>query len=178
MGEALLRRALTDRGIESDVASAGLLESGRPNTVEVIRAMAPIGIDLNGRTSHQIAPDDVEAADLILTMERAHLRHVVVLVPKAAEKTFTLKELVRRGEAVGGRGENETIEQWFARVNDGRELADLQGRSSADDVEDPFGQELERYEAARDELDELTGRLVDLLWPVALARPEPFNADR
>jgi len=181
MGEALLRRALSDRDIESEVASAGLLESGTPSPIEVVSAMATRGIDVTGRTSHQLTLDDVEAADLILTMERAHLRHVVVLVPKAVEKTFTLKELVRRGEAIGRRGRNETPVAWLACVNDGRELADLQGRSNSDDVEDPYGQELERYEAARDELDGLIGGLVDLLWPIAseteLCRPRAERPD-
>jgi protein-tyrosine phosphatase len=79
------------------IGSAGLLEGGRPSSAHAVATLAARGIDLRGHRSCTLAVERVRAADLVLTMERAHLRAAAVLVPGAFTKTFTLRELVRRG---------------------------------------------------------------------------------
>ena len=83
-----------------DVSSAGSLPGGRPASPGGVRAMATRGLDLHEHRSRTLDPEMVAAADLVLCMARLHLREVVVAAPSALPRTFTLRELVRRGEAV------------------------------------------------------------------------------
>jgi protein-tyrosine-phosphatase len=103
----------------------------------------------------------VEQADLVIAMAREHVREAVLLVPDAWTKTFTLKELVRRGGEVGGRYD-EPLSAWLLRVHAGRTYASLLGDSDEDDVADPIGSPREFYDRTATELDQLTGQLLDL----------------
>ena len=87
------------------------------------------------------------------------------------ERTFTLKELVRRGEKVGPRGPREPVSAWLGRVGTGRVVSDLMGEDENDDVADPIGRPPAVYEATAVELDDLTSRFVGLL--VGSATPVP-----
>ena len=55
-------------------------------------------------------------ADLVLGMERRHVREAVVLLPEIMPKAFTLKELVRRGEEFGARTRGRSLEDWLVDV--------------------------------------------------------------
>lgn len=156
------------------VTSAGLLEGGRASPPEVVELMAAIGADLGERTSRQVSTDDVDRCDLVLTMERLHLREVAVMAPYAWGKIFTLKELVRRGAAAGGWMRGEAVEDWIARLHDGRETTDLLGASPSDDVDDPYGGSPEQYAATKVELADLTAQLAELIFeqPPPVPRPE------
>jgi hypothetical protein len=81
----------------------------------------------------------LQRADLVLGMERAHVRHAVLLEPEAWPRTFTLKELVRRGEELGSRPPVESPGAWLARAHEGRDRPDMLGDSLLDDVADPYG---------------------------------------
>ena len=104
-------------------------------------------------------------ADLIVGMTREHVREAAVLRPDLYDRTFTLKELVRRGRKAGARADDERVPDWLARLVRGRMPQDHLGASALDDVADPVGQGERVYEQTADELDELTTALVDLLWP-------------
>src|SRR5205085_4940202 len=99
-----------------------------------------------------------------LGLERAHVREVVVLVPAAWPRAFTLKELVRRGEALGHRCPRESLGAWLARAHAGRSHHDLVGSSISDDVADPYGLSDAAYEETAAEIDNLVARLVALAW--------------
>lgn len=117
---------------------------------------------------------ELRGADLVLGMAREHVREAVVLAPDAWPRTFTLKELVRRGEAVGPRRGEQTLADWLASAAAGRTAAELMGPSDIDDVADPYGLSLPSYERMIDELDNYIDRLVALLWAGRLqssARP-------
>jgi len=144
-------------------ASAGLLDGGRPVSPEVVTALAPFGIDLSGHRSTRLTAAALEGADLVVGMERRHGREAVLLVPAAWPRTFTLKELVRRGEKVGPRPAGQPLDAWLAVVGDGRERTDLVGRSPEDDVADPLGGDLAAYRATAAELADLVQRLARLL---------------
>jgi hypothetical protein len=91
----------------------------------------------------------LQRADLVLGMERAHVRHSVLLEPEAWPRAFTLKELVRRGAELGPRPPVESPGAWLARAHEGRDRPDLLGDSPLDDVADPYGGPSSAYEAGR-----------------------------
>jgi hypothetical protein len=97
-------------------------------------------------------------------MERAIVRAAVVLDPTAWSRTFTLKELVRRADAIGKRPTDEPIASWVARLHDGRVPTDMQGDDRDDDVEDPYAGPRRGYARLVNELDALTGELARLGW--------------
>jgi protein-tyrosine phosphatase len=165
MAAALLRAAVTDTGEPVTVASTGLLGGRRPVPSETAKALAPYGAEVAGHRSTALSAEAVEAADLILTMERRHAREVVLLVPAAWPRTFTLKDFVRRAEKLGPRADRP-LRVWAAAVSDGRERTDLVGSSLEDDVADPFGGGLTAYRATASELADLVQRLVRLAWSV------------
>lgn len=171
MAEALLRRALADRGIPGEVRSAGRLAEGEPASAGAVQAMAAYGLDLSGHRSHRLTAADVRAAELILGLAREHVRDVVVLEPATWARTFTVKEIVRRGVQIGSRKPEEPVGAWLARVHEGRERSDLLGESPEDDVADPMGGPLAGYLAAAELLDERLGTLTELLWPQGVDRP-------
>jgi len=95
-------------------------------------------------------------------MERQHVREVFVVDRESWPHTFTLKELVRRGETVGTGRPDETLPQWLGRVHSGRRPSELVGESLLDDVEDPTGGDPWEYRRAVTEIDDLVERLVRL----------------
>ena len=164
MAQALLGRRLADLGSDTTVRSAGMLGDGNPPYPEVVSAMAGYGLDVSSHRSRRVTPEDLERADLTLAMARENLRHAVVTAPTVWSQSFTLRELVRRGAAVGGRARGETLAGWLARVHEGRERAALLGDSPDDDVADPAGGPCQRYAETAAVLSGLLDRLVDLCW--------------
>ncbi len=126
---------------------------------------------MSAHRSQSMTAELLRGADLVIAMAREHLREAVVLVPQAWPRTFTLKELVRRGEQVGPRQPGESLEDWLGKVHAGRSTADLMGSSRDDDIADPIGQPRAAYERMVAELDDLLERLVRLLWRETDARP-------
>ncbi|MGH3851753.1 MAG: hypothetical protein ACRDRT_19040, partial [Pseudonocardiaceae bacterium] len=103
-------------------------------------------------------------ADLVVCMAREHVREAVVVAREAWPRIFTLKELVRRGSAVGPRQPGQKVADWLLAAHDGRTTADLMGASAVDDVADPIGQHLSVYERMVAEVEDQVGKLVTLLW--------------
>ena len=167
MAEALLGARIAERELPAAVGSAGLLEGGRERPPEVTAVLAKRGVALPDQLSRQLLQDDLQRADLLLGMERAHVRYTVVLEPEAWPRTFTLKELVRRGAELGPRPPVESPGAWLARAHEGRDRPDLLGDSPLDDVADPYGGPSSAYEAAVTEIEDLVDRLVSLLWPIS-----------
>ena len=75
--------------------------------------MAARGLDITGHRSRRITPDLLAGPDLIVGMAREHVREAVVLRPELYARTFTLKELVRRGSEVGRPARREPIDDWL-----------------------------------------------------------------
>ena len=163
MAEVLLRERLREAGIPAETSSCGLLEPDIPATPEAVETMGRFGLDLSGHRSRRLDRGLLASADLVLAMAREHLREVVVTAPDAFQRTFTLKELVRRGEAAGPRRPAEDVPSYLARVGFGRRPADLLGGSGEDDVADPIGMPVEAYRATAEELDDLCRRAAALL---------------
>jgi protein-tyrosine phosphatase len=162
---ALLRRALEGRDVT--VVDAGFGAAGFPATSPTIDAAALVDLDLSAHASTTLDADAVADADLILTMERAHVREIVVENGAAWPKTFTLKELARRGEEVGPRPPGEPLADWLAMVHDGRSRTDLLGASPLDDVADPTTDRRVDHAGTTQELLELVDEISALVWPPA-----------
>ena len=162
MAAALLASKLAERGVDADVRSAGMLEGGRPAWPEAAAAMAEWGLDLAPHVSNQMIGPIVRDADLVLGMTREHAREAIALEPSAYSRVFTLKEVVRVGETRPR--SRQPLETWLAEVAEQREVEDLLGADSADDVEDPIGGPLEAFRNTATELDVLLDRLVRAAW--------------
>jgi protein-tyrosine-phosphatase len=163
MAAALLSRRLDDAGVKAVVSSAGCLFDGKPVTDYGLAVMADRGIDTSAHRSRKVQPDMLASADIVIGMAREHVREAVAMVPDAWGRAFTLKEIVRLGEERGGRATGEALEQWLARLHEGRRRNDLLGDSPEDDVADPIGGPRRSYQRTAEELDDLTARLAGLL---------------
>jgi protein-tyrosine-phosphatase len=161
MAEGLLRKLLAQAEAGASVGSAGLLPGGAPATPEAIGTMAERGVDLRRHRSRTLTAGTAAGARLVVGMARHHARAACIERGAPAARTFTLRELVRRGEAVGARRGGEPLERWLARVRAGRRPAGAVGR--ADDIADPVGRPRAAYEALADELEDLLRRLVALV---------------
>ncbi|MGZ4693627.1 MAG: arsenate reductase/protein-tyrosine-phosphatase family protein [Acidimicrobiales bacterium] len=172
MAEAIVRRRVDALGVEAAVSSAGLVSDGQPATDTAVDTMAIRGLDLTGHRSQRITPELLVGPDLIIGMAREHVREAVVMRPELYTRTFTLKELVRRGSELGPRAPDRPVDEWLRAAHEGRTPVQLMGSSDLDDVADPVGQGPAVYEATARELVVLVDRLVDLLWQqVASAAP-------
>ena len=164
MAEAFLRHRLHDFGVEARVHSAGLLHSGQPAPAYGIDAVGGFGLDTSAHRSRRMTRDMVAEADLVVGMAREHVREAVLLCPDAWAKTFTLKELVRRGEQAGPRAEDQLFDEWLAKLHAGRRRQDALGSSPEDDIADPIGLGQEDYRRTAAEIEGLVARLVGLIW--------------
>ena len=161
-----LRQQLGSAGSEVTVHSAGTMEVGvGPPRALVLEGRA-LGIDLADHVPRMVDPDTIQAADLVVGLAREHLRETVVAVPSSFPKTFTLREIVRRGLDTGPRGAPEDLGAWLARLHDGRLRADLMGESPDDDVRDPMGGTPDDYRGMLTEVATLTRTLRNLAWPM------------
>jgi len=168
MAAALFAGRIPDLTDPVEVSSAGLAEAGMadcPVPDEVLEVMLPFGIDLAAHRSQVITPSLLAGSDLIVGMARRHVQEAVLLDPPCWPKAFMLKELVRRGGALGPRRPDQGIRSWIDAVHGDRTRTALAHRSSADEVADPYGGSLDGYRATASELAGLTAELAALLWP-------------
>jgi len=99
MAMGLLRERLHEEGLEGEyrVHSAGVwgLKSQPPSTYSR-QMMAQRGIDISDHRSHDLTPEDVEEADLILTMERGQAEAIRLEFPQHAHKVYLLSQMIGR----------------------------------------------------------------------------------
>ena len=118
--------------------------------------MAEVGIDMTGHRSRVIDAADVDGADLILTMTRAHERAVQARSSSAPSQIFVLGELARlldAAESVAGI-EGMGFARMLRAADSGRHsVADRASSMASDDeIDDPYGGSTERYRLTRDRL--------------------------
>ncbi|MGH8993010.1 MAG: low molecular weight phosphatase family protein [Acidimicrobiia bacterium] len=163
MAAVLLAARLEERGVDAHVHSAGLLSPGQRVPDHGLAVMAARGFDTSGHRSRRLSADLVDPAGLIVAMTGEQVEDIVAAHPAAGGRTFTLKEIVRRGEATGSRGAGEDLGRYLARLHAGRRPADLAGSGGGDDVDDPIGGSRAVYERTASEIEDLTARLAGLL---------------
>jgi protein-tyrosine phosphatase len=129
------------------VTSAGTgTRDGLEAPPETIRQLASVGLPVEHRST-ALRPVDVARADLVLTATREHRRAVLRAEPRAAKRTFTVRELGRiLAMADGPRPSSpgagtDGLRAWVAEASRLRGLAPRPNGADDDDVVDPFGRE-------------------------------------
>jgi protein-tyrosine phosphatase len=165
--EKFLTKRLSELGpYDVEVESAGTLGTtleGAP--YELLRESASFGLDLSAHMARRLDPGTVAQADMVIGMERSHVRAVVLADPPAFAKSFTLREIVRRGAQKGGRSSRQSLSEWLTHLSEGRRHVDLIGDSALDDIHDPMGGKSKDYRVMLNDLETLTRALHSLTWP-------------
>ena len=163
VAERLLAQRLETKGIDAEVRSAGTHGGHHRVHKDTIRAAREVDVGLTDHESRRLSAELIEhdGADLVITMTREHLREVVAMAPQAWPRTFTLKELVRRGSGVGI--SDGAIADWLSAAGADRRAADLMMPSVDDDLIDPYGGPYQGHVAMVHEVNDLTTRLAGLI---------------
>jgi protein-tyrosine phosphatase len=164
--EKLLARRLSEFG-PSDVRVESAGTSGTKLEVpsDLRRESASFGMDLSSHVARRVDAGTVARADMVIGMERSHVREVVLADPPAFGKAFTLREIVRRGRQSGPRISGQSLAEWLTQIGEERRHVDLMGDSPLDDIPDPMGGRAKDYRVMLNELEMLTGTLHSLVWP-------------
>jgi protein-tyrosine-phosphatase len=170
MAEGFLRRELQQRGIDGiRVASSGVSGwDGSGPTPEGVEALAEYGLDISGHSARRLTRDMAEQADLIVAMSAEHRDEVAHLVPAAAARTFTIKELVYLLESVPVDAiQGSPSQQLKASVDAATAVRDEAPELELldEDIADPLGLGIESFRATAWELEGLCRRLADALFP-------------
>ena len=105
MAEHLMRAGLQERlGVAAErfeIGSAGTWgHTGSPMEAHAVTTLARYGVDGRRFSARELVAEQVAGADLILGATREHRAAAVVLHPRAAARTFTLREFGRLAAAV------------------------------------------------------------------------------
>ena len=122
----------------SSAGTSGL--TGDEVTPQIARIANPHGITFDGFRARRLENEHIRAADLVLTMERAHRATVVQMLPAALRHTFTLREFARILPLVPPENDSPPVDRW----NSLAALAQRYRRPAlddgvSDDVVDPIG---------------------------------------
>lgn len=164
MAGALLGREARFHQLPVDVVSAGFGDPGLPATTATIETAADLDLDLRAHASRTVDRELLAGADLVLGMERAHVREAVVLEPSIWPHAFTLREAVRRAETGAPRAPGQSLRAWLETLSADRDRMDLMGASPDDDVLDPTTDWTVDHATTAALLDELVRRLVNRAW--------------
>jgi protein-tyrosine phosphatase len=147
------------------VTSAGVYGAPASPPEVLVKEGLAFGLDLSRHMPRRIDADSIARADLIVGMEREHVREVVLADTSSFTKVFTLREIVRRGEQQGRRDGGESLDEWLRRIAVGRRHLDLVGDSAIDDISDPMGGTAEQFRRMLTDVQALTRSLYSLIWP-------------
>ncbi len=139
--------------------SAGFMPSGRAPSETLIRALTEVDVDVRRHRSYQLDRASIAAADILLTMEGAHVRQATEIEPGAYPKTVPLREAAA------------VLEVWHAPSATGEELLveiarerDPMSYLGDDwDVDDPFGRSLRIYRRTVAEIGDLVDSVLGQL---------------
>jgi protein-tyrosine-phosphatase len=94
-----LAQAFVERltlGLPVEISSAGTLETENAPALPEARQIAVLcGVDLSGHRSQRLSALSLEAADLVIGFEEAHVRRAIVDSGAPRANTFTFREFVR-----------------------------------------------------------------------------------
>jgi protein-tyrosine phosphatase len=181
-----LGRGYLDAVLDGDGASIRLSSAGTRAVVgsamhaDTALVLRGFGGDPGSFTASQLDAESILAADLVLTMTRAHRSAVLDLEPRALARTFTLCEASELlSELATAAGQDDAVVDLDGLA---RHLADARrGRpgSDADDVPDPIGRSPEFHEEVGERIAAaLLPLLARLSASVLAGRPgEPHEGD-
>jgi protein-tyrosine-phosphatase len=126
---------------------------GQPMSRRTRAALASVGWSADGHRSHQISEDDIAGSVLILAMAAEHVAYIRRKHPEAADRTASLKRLVRDLPM----GPVPLASRLASLDLAGVEIGDWE------DVEDPAGGDDAVYVSCAEELHDLCARLLPRL---------------
>lgn len=89
--------------------SRGLMAEGGKASENSVKTMAKMGIDISAHVSKQLAIEDVEEAELVLTMSKMHKAAIVNAVPQSEGKVFTIGEYAHGDDVADPYGGSEEV---------------------------------------------------------------------
>lgn len=93
MAEAIAKKIYKEKNKDIEVSSKGISVFFKsPASTFAIEALKDYDIDLSNHISEQINVNDVESADVILTMTKSHKQYIIDMFSLAKSKIFTLNE--------------------------------------------------------------------------------------
>ena len=123
------------------------------------------GIDPSGHRAHWLTAADVEQADVVIGLTREHRSAAVALTPSAVRRSFTLRGLadlagrVSPQELGSEAGIAERMRAFVAAAPRYRR------RDLDEDIEDPYGRDLDVYRSVHAEIAAATAALVAAVRP-------------
>lgn len=162
MAERIARSAIARRlgpGSAFQVYSAGTRAvDGIPMTPTAVETLSERDVPADGFLSSELRVERLEAAGVILTLERRHRSRVVDVAPGVLKRAFTLREFARVASKIAESTElpADPVERARALVP---EAARQRGMVRAalpedDDIADPIGQPIEVYRVTADLITE------------------------
>ena len=155
----IMFRARTDRHSVSGSGTHAL--PGHPMSVRTRTALERLGLADPTHRSSQFDETDVRRASLIVAMAPEHVEWVRRVHPEAADRTVTLKRLVRVLSADPSASLSPSDTALLDRVR----TLDLAGLEifEWEEVVDPAGGEQPEFDACAEEIDALVDQLIELL---------------
>jgi protein-tyrosine phosphatase len=165
-----LETSLRDRRDRIEVSSAGTWGlTGEPMSPDMAELLVEYGADPVGFVARDLTPDDIIAADLVLTASREHRSLVVTDVPRAAGKSATLREFARLladvtiAEIVSAGADPADQMRAVAQVAFARRGLVPAVDPTDDDIPDPYGGPREGYQLAARLIEEASSVFLALL---------------
>jgi protein-tyrosine phosphatase len=120
----------------------------------MIKAAGKLGLDLSSHRTRPLTPTMVARSDMIVTMTEEQRARVSRMAAQALTRTFTLRELVRLGEAL-----DEISSPLSQRATELHRLRSrVVGATVPEDVEDPSGRDGHATDKIAREIRRLVGR--------------------
>jgi protein-tyrosine phosphatase len=182
MAERLMRSMLDAAWPEQThrfvIESAGTWgHSGSPMEPHALTTLAELGADGTDFLARELVADHVAGADLVLGATRDHRAAAVVLHPRAAARTFTLREFARLTRDVDAADlpDSDAVERARALV---RAAAARRGlvpphHPADDDLADPYQAPASAFAAAAEIIADALRGPVGLLTPPRVGSGEP-----
>lgn len=161
LAEGFLRRVLEERfgAAAPDVASAGTIGwEGSPAVIESVEAAAERNTDIRSHAARRLEPEQIIPASLIIGMTTEHRDAAGAMVPQAADRAFSLKEIARiLDDLPPAPPTSSPIEALTNRVAqaDAHRRAGFAGNPHDEDIVDPLGMPTETFRAVAWEIDTL-----------------------
>ena len=99
MAEYLLRQRLGERSGWASGSAGVFAMNGAPASVEALRVMKELGIDLTSHRSRMLTKEIVDGAALIVVMTEMHKADIVRRFPETGDRVFLLKSFGLAGRA-------------------------------------------------------------------------------
>lgn len=94
MAEALLVNRINKLGLKVDVKSCGITVSEQTPTLGAKKAMEDFGLSIANHKPTPVSLNEINNAEIILTMTNYHKKFLIDTFPQASNKTYTIYEYV------------------------------------------------------------------------------------